>query len=131
MTSPNPPASIVSAYLSSGGLLQLEIEYRTHFLNSMQPQHLPPLWSVHHQVCNYALIIGEDNSKDIEKKFTASHPIQRGPSVFSGFLLVIASYFFLFFKGDRLWQLASKQRLSPKIYKMATSGDMDHPSLMS
>jgi len=40
---------VVAHYLKNGGLLQLEVLWRQHFLDKMKPQHLPPLWSVDHQ----------------------------------------------------------------------------------
>jgi len=49
MNSPVSPLNMISSFLSSGGLLQLEIAWRNHFLSTMQPQYLPPLWSLHHQ----------------------------------------------------------------------------------
>jgi len=67
------PSTMVSAFLSSDGLLQLEIIWRRHFLKTMQPQHLPDMWSIHHQ-------------------------------------------------GERLWYMASKQMVSPQLYKLATEG---------
>eukprot|EP00092_Neocalanus_flemingeri_P002564 GFUD01002746.1.p1 GENE.GFUD01002746.1~~GFUD01002746.1.p1 ORF type:complete len:286 (+),score=79.95 GFUD01002746.1:317-1174(+) len=67
------PSAMVSSFLSSGGLLQLEIVWRSHFLKTMQPRHLPEMWSIHHQ-------------------------------------------------GERLWYLASKQRVTPQLYKLATQG---------
>ena len=33
-----------------GGLLDLEVRWRKHFLSTMKPKHLPPLWSINHQV---------------------------------------------------------------------------------
>lgn len=30
------------------GLMALERRWRQHFLSSMRPRHLPPLWSVDH-----------------------------------------------------------------------------------
>ena len=32
-----------------GGLLAFEKMWRQHFIDYMQPQHLPPLWSVEHR----------------------------------------------------------------------------------
>lgn len=74
MDTSTSPSTMVSSFLSSGGLLQLEIVWRNHFLHTMQPRHLPHMWSIHHQ-------------------------------------------------GERLWHLASKQMMSPKVYKLATVGD--------
>jgi len=72
-TSSTTPSTMVSSFLSSGGLLQLEIVWRKHFLQTMQPRYLPHMWSLHHQ-------------------------------------------------GERLWELASKKMVSPRVYKMATVG---------
>ncbi|KAF7995039.1 hypothetical protein HCN44_004511 [Aphidius gifuensis] len=33
---------------TDGGLVSLEKQWREHFLNTMEPQYLPPLWSVDH-----------------------------------------------------------------------------------
>ena len=41
--------AVVQHFLERGGLLQLEVMWRQHFLDTMEPRHLPPLWSVHHQ----------------------------------------------------------------------------------
>ncbi|CAN9502639.1 unnamed protein product [Ophioblennius macclurei] len=42
------------------GLMELERRWRQHFLSSMQPQHLPRLWSVHHNHSKYLRKYGED-----------------------------------------------------------------------
>ena len=39
---------VVSYYVENGGLMSLEQRWREHFLTSMKPQYLPPLWSVTH-----------------------------------------------------------------------------------
>jgi len=41
--------AVVQYYLENGGLLQLEVMWRKHFLDKMKPKFLPPLWSVDHQ----------------------------------------------------------------------------------
>ena len=41
--------AVVQHFLERGGLLELEVMWRQHFLETMKPRHLPPLWSVHHQ----------------------------------------------------------------------------------
>ena len=41
--------AVVHYYLERGGLIQLEVLWRRHFLDKMRPEHLPPLWSVDHQ----------------------------------------------------------------------------------
>ncbi|XP_060553389.1 exonuclease 3'-5' domain-containing protein 2-like isoform X2 [Ruditapes philippinarum] len=41
---------VVEFYMSKeGGLLGFEKMWRQHFIDYMQPQHLPPLWSVEHR----------------------------------------------------------------------------------
>ncbi|XP_024131129.1 exonuclease 3'-5' domain-containing protein 2 isoform X2 [Oryzias melastigma] len=41
---------VVRAHAQRGlrGLMELERRWRQHFLSSMQPRHLPPLWSIDH-----------------------------------------------------------------------------------
>ncbi|RXM35421.1 Exonuclease 3'-5' domain-containing protein 2 [Acipenser ruthenus] len=41
---------VVQAYTKGGlrSLMELEKRWRQHFLTSMQPRHIPPLWSVEH-----------------------------------------------------------------------------------
>jgi len=41
--------AVVQHYLKEGGLIQLEVRWRKHFLVTMKPKHLPALWSVNHQ----------------------------------------------------------------------------------
>jgi len=41
--------AVVQHYLKEGGLLQLEVRWRKHFLATMKPKHLPALWSITHQ----------------------------------------------------------------------------------
>ena len=41
--------AVVQYFLERGGLLQLEVRWRKHFLDTMKPEFLPPLWSVDHQ----------------------------------------------------------------------------------
>jgi len=41
--------AVVQHYLKEGGLLDLEVRWRKHFLSTMKPKHLPPLWSINHQ----------------------------------------------------------------------------------
>jgi len=48
-TSSSSPSTMVSSFLSSDGLLQLEIFWRKHFLQTMEPRYLPSMWSIHHQ----------------------------------------------------------------------------------
>ena len=41
---------VVNHYVKCGkGLMELEKYWRKHFLKTMKPQYLPPLWSVQHQ----------------------------------------------------------------------------------
>jgi len=41
--------AVVQYFLENGGLIQLEVRWRQHFLKTMLPKFLPPLWSVNHQ----------------------------------------------------------------------------------
>jgi len=41
--------AVVQHYLKEGGLMELEVRWRKHFLATMKPKYLPPLWSVNHQ----------------------------------------------------------------------------------
>ncbi len=53
---------VVQVYAKRGlrGLMGLERCWRQHFLTSMQPRHLPPLWSVSHNHDKYLRKYGED-----------------------------------------------------------------------
>ncbi|XP_058605766.1 exonuclease 3'-5' domain-containing protein 2 isoform X1 [Onychostoma macrolepis] len=53
---------VVQVYAEHGlrGLMDLERCWRQHFLTSMQPRHLPPLWSVSHNHDKYLRKYGED-----------------------------------------------------------------------
>ncbi|TSO25215.1 Exonuclease 3'-5' domain-containing protein 2 [Bagarius yarrelli] len=53
---------VVQAYAESGlrGLIELERRWRQHFLSSMQPNFLPPLWSVDHNHEKYLRKYGEN-----------------------------------------------------------------------
>ncbi|XP_072545554.1 exonuclease 3'-5' domain-containing protein 2 isoform X1 [Salminus brasiliensis] len=53
---------VVRAYAEHGlqGLIDLERRWRQHFLSSMQPSHLPPLWSVDHNHEKYLRKYGKD-----------------------------------------------------------------------
>ncbi|XP_056333111.1 exonuclease 3'-5' domain-containing protein 2 isoform X1 [Danio aesculapii] len=53
---------VVQAYAEQGlrGLMELECRWRQHFLTSMQPRHLPPLWCVNHNHDKYLRKYGED-----------------------------------------------------------------------
>ncbi|XP_022072820.1 exonuclease 3'-5' domain-containing protein 2 isoform X1 [Acanthochromis polyacanthus] len=52
---------VVQAHAELGlrGLMDLERRWRQHFLTSMQPQHLPPLWSVDHNHGKFLRKYGE------------------------------------------------------------------------
>ncbi|KAI3367426.1 hypothetical protein L3Q82_026290 [Scortum barcoo] len=53
---------VVQAHAEQGlqGLMDLERRWRQHFLTSMQPRHLPPLWSVDHNHVKFLRKYGED-----------------------------------------------------------------------
>ncbi|KAG7466105.1 hypothetical protein MATL_G00161360 [Megalops atlanticus] len=53
---------VVRAYAKRGlrGLMELERRWRQHFLSTMQPRHLHPLWSVHHNHAKFLRKYGED-----------------------------------------------------------------------
>uniref|UniRef100_A0A8C6TCB4 Exonuclease 3'-5' domain-containing protein 2 n=1 Tax=Neogobius melanostomus TaxID=47308 RepID=A0A8C6TCB4_9GOBI len=53
---------VVRAHAEWGlkGLMTLERRWRQHFLNSMQPKHLPPLWSVDHNHSKFLRKYGAD-----------------------------------------------------------------------
>ncbi|XP_040917287.1 exonuclease 3'-5' domain-containing protein 2 isoform X4 [Toxotes jaculatrix] len=53
---------VVRAHAEKGlrGLMDLERRWRQHFLTTMQPRHLPPLWSVDHNHSKFLRKYGED-----------------------------------------------------------------------
>ncbi|MGH0128284.1 UNVERIFIED_CONTAM: hypothetical protein FKN15_027825 [Acipenser sinensis] len=53
---------VVQAYAKGGlrSLMELEKRWRQHFLTSMQPRHMPPLWSVEHNHSKLLRKYGED-----------------------------------------------------------------------
>ncbi|XP_034530318.1 exonuclease 3'-5' domain-containing protein 2 [Notolabrus celidotus] len=53
---------VVQAHAEQGlqGLMDLERRWRQHFLTTMQPRHLPPLWSVDHNHSKFLRKYGED-----------------------------------------------------------------------
>ncbi|XP_053290308.1 exonuclease 3'-5' domain-containing protein 2 [Pleuronectes platessa] len=53
---------LVQAHAGLGlqGLMDLERRWRQHFLTSMQPRHLPPLWSVDHNHSKFLRKYGKD-----------------------------------------------------------------------
>lgn len=57
---------VVRAHAQRGlpGLMELERRWRQHFLASMQPRHLPPLWAVDH------------NHSKFLRKYGAELPVQ-------------------------------------------------------
>ncbi|XP_018521754.1 exonuclease 3'-5' domain-containing protein 2 isoform X1 [Lates calcarifer] len=53
---------VVRAHAEQGlrGLMDLERRWRQHFLTTMRPHHLPPLWSVDHNHSKFLRKYGED-----------------------------------------------------------------------
>nr|XP_061799022.1 exonuclease 3'-5' domain-containing protein 2-like isoform X2 [Nerophis lumbriciformis] len=53
---------VVRGYARRGwqGLMELERRWRQHFLSTMRPKHLPPLWCVHHNHHKFLRKYGED-----------------------------------------------------------------------
>ncbi|XP_073340338.1 exonuclease 3'-5' domain-containing protein 2 isoform X2 [Pagrus major] len=53
---------VVRAHAEQGlqGLMDLERRWRQHFLTTMHPRHLPPLWSVDHNHSKFLRKYGED-----------------------------------------------------------------------
>ncbi|XP_029983244.1 exonuclease 3'-5' domain-containing protein 2 isoform X1 [Sphaeramia orbicularis] len=53
---------VVQAHANQGlrGLMELERRWRQHFLNTMRPRHLPPLWSVDHNHKKFLRRYSED-----------------------------------------------------------------------
>ncbi|XP_065822189.1 exonuclease 3'-5' domain-containing protein 2 isoform X2 [Labrus bergylta] len=53
---------VVQAQAGQGlqGLMELERRWRQHFLTTMQPRHLPPLWAVDHNHSKFLRKYGED-----------------------------------------------------------------------
>lgn len=53
---------VVQAHAEQGlqGLMDLERRWRQHFLTTMHPRHLPPLWSVDHNHSKFLRKYGED-----------------------------------------------------------------------
>ncbi|KAM7403609.1 hypothetical protein PAMA_004182 [Pampus argenteus] len=53
---------VVHAHAEQGlrGLMDLERRWRQHFLTTMRPHHLPPLWSVDHNHSKFLRKYGED-----------------------------------------------------------------------
>ncbi|XP_070698287.1 exonuclease 3'-5' domain-containing protein 2 isoform X2 [Pempheris klunzingeri] len=53
---------VVQAHAERGlqGLMDLERRWRQHFLTTMRPRHLPPLWSIDHNHSKFLRKYGED-----------------------------------------------------------------------
>ncbi|XP_061105545.1 exonuclease 3'-5' domain-containing protein 2 isoform X1 [Conger conger] len=53
---------VVQVYSQRGlrGLMELETRWRQHFLSTMRPRHLHPLWSVNHNHAKFLRKYGED-----------------------------------------------------------------------
>jgi len=58
--------AVVQHFLERGGLLQLEVTWRKHFLQTMKPAFLPDLWSVDHQADRLGVKAAE-NRIDMEQ----------------------------------------------------------------
>merc|ERR1712240_19556 len=58
--------AVVQFFLERGGLLQLEVRWRKHFLETMKPAFLPDLWSVDHQADRLGVKAAE-NRIDMEQ----------------------------------------------------------------
>jgi len=58
--------AVVQYFLERGGLLQLEVTWRKHFLQTMKPAFLPELWSVDHQADRLGVKAAE-NRIDMEQ----------------------------------------------------------------
>jgi len=63
--------AVVQHHLKEGGLLELEVRWRKHFLATMQPKHLPELWSVNHQQERLGVKAAE-NRIDVEQYMLAT-----------------------------------------------------------
>ncbi|XP_063039779.1 exonuclease 3'-5' domain-containing protein 2 isoform X2 [Engraulis encrasicolus] len=65
---------VVTAFAKRGlrGLMELEVLWRQHFLRSMQPRHLPPLWSVSHNHDKYLRKYGEDLAIELSNTNTST-----------------------------------------------------------
>lgn len=56
---------VVDYYAKNGGIVELEIVFRKHFLDTMNPQHLPSLWNINHNA-NRLTIRAQENRIDPE-----------------------------------------------------------------
>jgi len=68
--------AVVQHFLERGGLLQLEVTWRVHFLKTMKPAFLPDLWSVDHQADRLGVKAAE-NRIDIDQYKLATEGLVR------------------------------------------------------
>ncbi|CAL1288474.1 unnamed protein product [Larinioides sclopetarius] len=62
-------------FCENGGLIQLEKIWRQHFLDTMQPQFLPEMWSVEHNHKRLALqVINHERDVDFEESILGLTP---------------------------------------------------------
>lgn len=55
---------VVGHFKENGGLVSFELRWRQHFLDTMKPKHMPPLWSVDHHREVLALKFAQGRAKD-------------------------------------------------------------------
>ncbi|XP_077546846.1 exonuclease 3'-5' domain-containing protein 2-like [Haemaphysalis longicornis] len=55
---------VVEHFKENGGLVNFELRWRQHFLDTMKPKHMPPLWSVDHHREVLALKFAQGRAKD-------------------------------------------------------------------
>jgi len=67
--------AVVQFFLERGGLLQLEVRWRKHFLETMKPAFLPELWSVDHQADRLGVKAAE-NRIDMEQYKLATEGVE-------------------------------------------------------
>jgi len=67
--------AVVQYFLERGGLLQLEVRWRKHFLETMKPAFLPELWSVDHQADRLGVKAAE-NRIDMEQYKLATEGVE-------------------------------------------------------
>uniref|UniRef100_A0A1E1XBQ1 Putative 3-5 exonuclease n=1 Tax=Amblyomma aureolatum TaxID=187763 RepID=A0A1E1XBQ1_9ACAR len=56
---------VVEHFKQTIGLANFEMRWRQHFLDTMQPKHMPPLWSVDHHREVLALKFAQGRAKDV------------------------------------------------------------------
>ncbi|GFQ75605.1 exonuclease 3'-5' domain-containing protein 2 [Trichonephila clavata] len=62
-------------FCENGGLIQFEKLWRQHFLDSMQPQYLPSMWSVEHNHKRLALqVVNNERDVDFEESILGLTP---------------------------------------------------------